>query len=600
MAKHPYVTRRGKVYYYRRKVPSDLRKEYAPKAEITFSLKTSDVREAHRKANIESVRLDEEFESLRRRVSAVPTAELSADQIRALADEHYQRLLEEDEEVRFEGTGDAEVFGTVAHQLESVPGAQPLWRDDQVIADYGLSEREHIKLIERQKHLGPYYRSALSRGDISVVFDEVDELLEEHGLRLDRDTESYRRLAREVLKANVKADEAFDQRLHGKVVETPAPSKQQPAATIVHAAPAPATTQPGSISCSQLWDQYASERQLPTKTISDFGAYMHRFIELHGDLPVTTVARTHARSFRDAMLKYPARPSGALKSLPVPEVLERLKDKSGVQRLSPRTVNQKAIGALRSVFAFAVENDYLPDNPFRGIKAAETKSYEPQRIPYTLVDLTLIFSTPVFSTGDRPSSAGGEAAKWLPLLALFTGARLEELGRLTVQDVLVEDGVDFIFIRAGDGGRSLKTKSSRRKVPIHSDLIRLGFLEYVEQKRREGHASLWPQLRSTQAQVTAGFSKWWGRYIRQHGLTDKRKVFHSFRHLVKRQLRNAGVDKGLIDAVQGHAAKDVADRVYGLDEEGLGVSLPVLKEAIEKLQYPGLNLEHLSPTRPDS
>ena len=61
---------------------------------------------------------------------------------------------------------------------------------------------------------------------------------------------------------------------------------------------------------------------------------------------------------------------------------------------------------------------------------------------------------------------------------------------------------------------------------------------------------------------------------------------------MKRQLRNAKVKKGLIDALQGHEAKDVADR-YGLDEEGLNVSLPVLKEAIEQLTYPGLDLSHL-------
>jgi hypothetical protein len=90
--------------------------------------------------------------------------------------------------------------------------------------------------------------------------------------------------------------------------------------------------------------------------------------------------------------------------------------------------------------------------------------------------------------------------------------------------------------------------------------------------------------------VTAGFSKWYGRYMRRHGLADKRKVFHSFRHLVKRQLRNARIEKMLVDTVQGHAATDVADRIYGLDEEGLGIALPALKDAIEALKYPGLDL----------
>ena len=96
--------------------------------------------------------------------------------------------------------------------------------------------------------------------------------------------------------------------------------------------------------------------------------------------------------------------------------------------------------------------------------------------------------------------------------------------------------------------------------------------------------------------VTAGFSKWWGRYTHDLGITDPKKVFHSFRHTVKRRLRDAKVDKTLRDAIQGHAIDDVAE-TYGLDEEGIGVSLPVLAEAISRLAYPGLDLEALHGKR---
>ncbi|MGA7326889.1 MAG: hypothetical protein WBX25_20965 [Rhodomicrobium sp.] len=46
--------------------------------------------------------------------------------------------------------------------------------------------------------------------------------------------------------------------------------------------------------------------------------------------------------------------------------------------------------------------------------------------------MNLIFSFPIFTKGERPKGGGGEAAKWLPLLAAFTGARLEELGQALV------------------------------------------------------------------------------------------------------------------------------------------------------------------------
>lgn len=67
-------------------------------------------------------------------------------------------------------------------------------------------------------------------------------------------------------------------------------------------------------------------------------------------------------------------------------------------------------------------------------------------------------------------------------------------------------------------------------------------------------------------------------------MTDPTKTFHSFRHTFKRVLRNAGVDKLLIDALQGHTEGDVSSQ-YGKDELGIGYGLPILKEAIEKARF---------------
>lgn len=59
------LMRRGARYYFRAKVPADLLNHY-DKREIVYSLKTSDPREAARLARVESVKLDNEFEQLRR------------------------------------------------------------------------------------------------------------------------------------------------------------------------------------------------------------------------------------------------------------------------------------------------------------------------------------------------------------------------------------------------------------------------------------------------------------------------------------------------------------------------------------------------------
>jgi hypothetical protein len=123
----------------------------------------------------------------------------------------------------------------------------------------------------------------------------------------------------------------------------------------------------------------------------------------------------------------------------------------------------------------------------------------PTREPWHIDELRLLFSSPVFVGGARPKGGRGEAAFWLPLLALYTGARLSEQAALTAADVVIErpPGIAIITITEDlDQGRTLKTLASRRVVPIHTEVIRLGFLNFVEDVCREHgkQARLFPLL----------------------------------------------------------------------------------------------------------
>ena len=209
------------------------------------------------------------------------------------------------------------------------------------------------------------------------------------------------------------------------------------------------------------------------------------------------------------------------------------------------------------------------------------------RLPYDTDDLRRIFQFPIFTNGERPLGGAGEAAKWLPLLGLFTGARLEEMGRCLVTDCKEEAGIPFLDLRVIEGGKSLKRNSSRRMIPIHPELIRCGFLAYVEERRKAGDERLFPKVRSERAEQTAAWSQWWGRYARKHGIKDKRKVFHSLRHTFKDACRAAGIEEALYDALQGHKGSSVG-RSYGR-----GYPLPVLAAAMERVKYEGLDLMSL-------
>ncbi|MCO5090874.1 site-specific integrase [Bosea sp. (in: a-proteobacteria)] len=198
--------------------------------------------------------------------------------------------------------------------------------------------------------------------------------------------------------------------------------------------------------------------------------------------------------------------------------------------------------------------------------------------------------------GKRQEGGQGEAQYWLPLLALFTGARLSELGQLRACDVQTDDGgIPFINIGTS-GGRKVKTRTSIRKVPIHPELRLMGFLAYVEQRREAGGAetTLWPSLGSAEGRAqTAAWSQWFGNYLRREpiSIADKAKVFHSFRHLFKDMCRDAGISEDVHDALTGHAAGKSVGRSYGA-----GHSVARLAEEIAKVKVP-VDLSHLHTTR---
>jgi integrase len=185
-------------------------------------------------------------------------------------------------------------------------------------------------------------------------------------------------------------------------------------------------------------------------------------------------------------------------------------------------------------------------------------------------------------------------------MALFSGARLNELAPMCADDVKVDaaSGVRFItVIEDADAGRSVKTDSSVRAVPIHSELVRIGFLEFVNHVHQsEGSsARLFPRLTpGPKGGFGEGFSKWFGRYKRDLGIDNPGSVFHSFRHGFKDALRAAGVNEDVNDALTGHSGGNSVARGYGWKDMVRRFGFCTLYAAIEKVSYPGLDLTALN------
>jgi integrase len=178
---------------------------------------------------------------------------------------------------------------------------------------------------------------------------------------------------------------------------------------------------------------------------------------------------------------------------------------------------------------------------------------------------------------------------WLPILALHTGCRLEELGQLHRTDLKSQDGIWYLDIttttEAEEGpAKRLKTRSSQRIVPLHPAVIRLGFVSHVqglEGPSRRIFSCLEP---TPDGRLTQSYSKVFSRYCNQIGLRDRRKVFHSFRHLFKDRCRDARIPEDVHDALTGHSSGGEGRRY------GAGVPLGVLHGAVSELVFEGFPL----------
>lgn len=356
---------------------------------------------------------------------------------------------------------------------------------------------------------------------------------------------------------------------------------------------------------SKVCEAYIREKgaSLAPSSLLSVQLAVRRFMEQAGDLPIKAYRkREHIIRYKDALLALPKNLPAPLAKLPMPTVLERIRKGAfphlqQAPKLSARTINEKYLAFVQVVFSYAVNNGLVEVNPCTGVRAASntTELEEVSVLPFSKEDLSVIFQR---SGLYHPHGCGAVGRlyvsktklldyRWLVLLALYTGARIEELAQLDRQDVRQEAGVWFIHIRAEMAtGRRVKNRASIRKVPLHSRLLELGFLDFARQG--EGTGKLFPLLSDKQdgGKRSNAFSQWWRRFLASLDLENgDRKHFHSFRHTFKREGRNSGqIAPELLDALQGHAQQGVSAN-YGRDEEGKQYALPVLQEALEKIDF---------------
>ena len=294
-------------------------------------------------------------------------------------------------------------------------------------------------------------------------------------------------------------------------------------------------------------------RQVSTE---DIERALSDLFELMGDMPAKTFDVHQARLLKERLSLCPQyfglRPEFKGKTLK--QVVE---SGSTYKTISAVTVNNR----LRKLTAFmnwCKANGYVADNPLTGMKVM-TGSAKDARLSFDRRDLVTLLDHEAL----RKEARKHPWRYWLPLLGRATGARLEELCQLRVDDFIEQQGIPCIRIDDSREGQNLKNASSRRVLPLHPSLIEQGLLHHVESVRVNGADRAFPELEAVRGKLGHAASKWFGRYKAKLGITDPRKTFHSFRHTFIDDLRDAGVQDSLIKRMVGHEDSSVTFGIYG-------------------------------------
>ncbi len=184
----------------------------------------------------------------------------------------------------------------------------------------------------------------------------------------------------------------------------------------------------------------------------------------------------------------------------------------------------------------------------------------------------------------------------MPLIALHTGMRLNEICQLDTADIREIEGVQcFVVSEASVSGlrdKRLKTGASERLIPVHPTLIECGVLAFVEDQRRAKQVKLFPDIDpGPRGKRAVAFSKWFTQFLRSCGAYRPRTSFHSFRHNFRDELRAARIDHDIAMVLGGWATggnSSIASENYGG-----GHRVGSLREAITKLSFAKIDLSHI-------
>lgn len=517
---------------------------------------------------------------------------MTIEEIRRILREYLARLLTEDAAARV----------TVEPGLPVYASWVPGMPNHAAPEDADVSEaRDNIEA----------WKAARRSRDYASVSEEVEELATRHGVPDNmRPT-----LALGVIEAFIKLNEVAEHRASGEaftILDVPS-GPDVPSPLVVPAMPtddAPRKAK-APLTSSLVEPFFTHRKTVANATEQVMGqerGTLRRFIEAAGDRPVNEYGRGDITRFLGTLRRLPTTygKSPKDKERPLADIIAQA-DAEQAERLSDKTV-KRHLSALSQFFKFAMDQGHLSnaqrtelveDHAFK-----EARKARDQRDAWAPEDLVHLFKSPVW-TGCHPvqrAKRGPEIIRdakfWLPLLALFHGARLEEFADLRRKDVIhdMDAGGTWAF-DLNEEARRLKTDNAIRVVPMHPEIIRLGFLQYVEKTAPSPDGPLFPDLEPQGKDKKRGprFTRDFRYYREAVGVYREGVGMHAFRHTAITRLTDAinnFQQKRHRDYMMGHAS-GVGEGDIRYDK---GPGLKACAETLALLRYPEIDLSHLYVT----
>lgn len=464
---------------------------------------------------------------------------------------------------------------------------------DQARWPGGAGDRIFRRRLETLEGYLVHLQTCYGRGELPPgILEEADEVARCRGLVLDPDASSFRDFAAALLASRIGTTRELIDRQQGSPTVTP----PEP----VPLAPAVNSRLTEGRTLRDLVDAFVTEKTRPQRRRAAGVSRSTRvayeavarlcYAVLGENRQVASITRADGEALLDTIFAMPrnVRKNALTRNLTIMEAIEVGRAK-GLPTLAPKTINDTYVPTLRQLFGWGVDEGWLSTNPIPAQRAAfDPVPDDKKRDPFTISQLNVIFRSDHWSRppGDED---GAPLRYWGPLIGLFMGLRVGEIAQLRVQDFSQREGVWMVAVAAdaGKNGRTFKTESARRDLPLHPELERLGLVEYMLRQKNKA-LPLWPgEGPNSREQWGVALGRWFSRRLAALKVSGTRLGMHSFRHNFQDRLREAELHGTELGAYLAGRRRVVAADREGHNYGG-GHSVRKLSAAMSAVCYPEL------------